>query len=79
MEASCAGKREHGAKEDESSTGRVWTAGFHQVTARSRLERVLKIMSPLFLEFSNFFSGRGELLITETEDTVSADTWARLY
>jgi len=24
-------------KEDESSTGRVWAAGFHHVTARSRL------------------------------------------
>jgi hypothetical protein len=25
-----------GAKDDESSTGRVWAAGFHHVTARSR-------------------------------------------
>jgi hypothetical protein len=24
-----------GTKEDESSTGRVWAAGFHHVTARS--------------------------------------------
>jgi hypothetical protein len=37
-----------GAKENESSTGRVWVAGFHHVTARSRLERVLKIMNCLF-------------------------------
>jgi hypothetical protein len=30
-----------GAKEDESSTGRVWTAGFNHFTARSRLAGVL--------------------------------------
>jgi hypothetical protein len=33
-----------GAKEDESSTGRLWAAGFHHVTARSRVVRVLKLM-----------------------------------
>jgi head-tail adaptor len=38
-----------GAKEDESSTGRVWTAGFHDVTARSRLVGVLKLMDRLFI------------------------------
>ena len=38
-----------GTKEDESSTGRVWAAGFHHVTARSRLARVLKLMKGLFL------------------------------
>jgi hypothetical protein len=38
-----------GAKEDESSIGRVWAAGFHHVTARSRLERVLKLMNRLFI------------------------------
>jgi hypothetical protein len=43
-----------GTKEDESSTGRVWAAGFHHVTARSRLTRVLKLMNRLFLSFSNF-------------------------
>jgi hypothetical protein len=32
-----------GTKEDESSTGRVWAAGFHHVTARSRLAHVLKL------------------------------------
>jgi len=36
-------------KEDESSTGRVWAAGFHHVTARSGLGRVLKLMYRLFL------------------------------
>jgi len=34
---------------DESSTGRVWAAGFHRVTAHSRLARVLKLMNRLFL------------------------------
>jgi len=38
-----------GTKEDESSTGHVWAAGFHHVTARSRLARVLKLMNRLFL------------------------------
>jgi hypothetical protein len=38
-----------GTKENESSTGRVWAAGFHHVTARSRLARVLKHMKRLFL------------------------------
>jgi hypothetical protein len=54
-----------GAKEDESSTGRVWAAGFHHVTTRSRLAGVLELMKPLFLEFS-IFSGRGKPRITET-------------
>jgi hypothetical protein len=44
MEASSAGK-----KEDESSNGRVLVAGFHHVTARSRLAGVLKFMNRLFL------------------------------
>jgi len=34
-----------GTKEDESSTGHIWAAGFHHVTARSRLARGLKIMN----------------------------------
>ena len=38
-----------GTKEDESSTGRVWAAGFHHVRARSRLARVLRLMNRLFL------------------------------
>jgi hypothetical protein len=38
-----------GAKEDESSTGHIWAAGFHRVTARSRLAGILKLMNLLFL------------------------------
>jgi hypothetical protein len=38
-----------GAKEDESSTGRVWALGFHHVTARFHLAQVLQLMSRLFL------------------------------
>jgi hypothetical protein len=38
-----------GAKEDESINGHVWAAGFHDVTARSRLVRVLKLMNRLLL------------------------------
>jgi hypothetical protein len=39
-----------GKKEDESSIGRVWPAGFHRATARSCLARVLELMT----YFSNF-------------------------
>jgi len=49
MVASLRGSVGTGTKEDESSTGRVWAAGFHRVTARSRLARVLKFMNCLFL------------------------------
>jgi hypothetical protein len=38
-----------GAKEDESSTGRVWAAGFHHVMASSRLAHILKLMDCLFI------------------------------
>jgi hypothetical protein len=37
------------AKEDESSTGSVWVAGFHHFTAHSHLADVLKLVSHLFL------------------------------
>jgi hypothetical protein len=37
-----------GAKEDESSTGHVWAAGFHRVMAHSRLAGVLKLTNHLF-------------------------------
>ena len=49
MLASLRGSVGAGTKEDESSTGRVWAAGFHHVTARSRLPRVLIFMNRLFL------------------------------
>jgi len=49
MAASLWGSGGTGTKGDESSTGRVWAAGFHRVSARSRLARVLKLMNPLFL------------------------------
>jgi hypothetical protein len=40
MVASLRGSVGTGTKEDESSTGRVWAAEFHHVTARSGLGRV---------------------------------------
>jgi hypothetical protein len=43
------GSMSTGAKEDESSTGRVWADGFHCVTARSHLACILKLMNRLFL------------------------------
>jgi hypothetical protein len=44
-----------GTKEDESSTGRVWTAEFHHVTPRSRLARVCKLMKIYFFNFPIFY------------------------
>ena len=49
MVASLRGSISTGAKEDESSTWCFWTAGFHHVTARSNLARVLKHTKSLFL------------------------------
>jgi hypothetical protein len=49
MVASLQGNVGTGAKEDLSSTGHVWAAGFHHVTARSHLVCVLKLMNCLFL------------------------------
>jgi hypothetical protein len=68
-----------GAKEDESSTGRVWAAGVHHVTARSRLARILKLMNRSKFNFQFFFLDRGKTRITETADTESADVGAHLY
>jgi len=47
--ASLRGSVGTGTMEDESGTGRVWAAGLHRVTVRSRLARVLKLMNRLFL------------------------------
>jgi hypothetical protein len=38
-----------GTEEDESSTERVWAAGLHHVTARSRLVGILKLMNLVFI------------------------------
>jgi len=58
MVVSLRGRVGTGTKEDESSTGRVWAAGFHHVTARSRLARLLKLMYLFFFLIFHFFSGR---------------------
>ena len=49
MVASLQGSVGTGMKEDESSTGCVWAAGFHHVMACSRLKHIFKIMNHLFL------------------------------
>ena len=79
MVASLRGSVGTGTKGDESSTGRIWAAGFRNVTARSCLAHVLKLMNRLFLQISKFFSGHGKLWITETMDTESTDTGVHLY
>ena len=62
LEAECwqvlRGSVDKGTKEDESSTGRVWAAGLHHVTARSRLACVLKLMKLYFFNFPIFFGPR---------------------
>jgi hypothetical protein len=67
-----------GAKEDESSTGLVWVAGFHHVTASSRLVRVLKLMNRLFLSFSNFWgaaTNRGYGIVDTGHDCIYFCAW----
>jgi hypothetical protein len=49
MVASLQGSVGMGTKEGESSTGRVWAAGFHHVVACSHLVRASKLMNRLFL------------------------------
>jgi len=44
-----SGSRGTGTKGDESSTERVWAAGFHHANARSNLAHILKLMNRLFL------------------------------
>jgi hypothetical protein len=65
-----------GTKEDKSSTGRVRAAGFHHVTARSRLAR-FETYEPFISLLFKFFSGCGKPQIIENVDTESVDTGAR--
>jgi hypothetical protein len=55
-----------GTKEDQSSTGRAWAAGFHHVTASSRLA-LFKTHKPFIYSIFQYFSGRGKLRITGAE------------
>ena len=56
-------------KKDESSTGRVWAAGFHHVTARSHLVRILKLMNPFISLIFQISLGRSKLRIQGTTCT----------
>jgi hypothetical protein len=76
MEESSAESTE--AKEDESSTGRIWAAGFHHVMACSHLAGILKL-TKCFFNFQIYFLGLGKPQITETMDAESVDTGACLY
>ena len=69
-----------GTKEDESSTGCVWAAGFHHAKARSRLGARFETYEHFIsLIFKFLFSDRGKMQITDTADTESVDKGARLY
>jgi hypothetical protein len=61
MLTSLRGSVGKGTKEDESNIGRVWVVGFHHVTARSLLARVLKLTNRYFFNFP--FFARGNPLI----------------
>jgi hypothetical protein len=43
------GRVNTGAKEDESSTGHFWAAGFHRVMTHYRLSSVLKLLNRSFI------------------------------
>jgi hypothetical protein len=43
-----------GAKKDESSTGRVWAAGFHHFMARSSLAGILNLRTVYLFNFPLF-------------------------
>jgi len=49
MVASLRGSMGTGTKEDESSTGHIWAAGFHHVMVCYYLARIFKLMKRLFL------------------------------
>jgi hypothetical protein len=55
MEASLQGSVGTVAK--KSTTGRVWAAGFHNVTAHSCLAHILKLMNRLLLLIFKIFFG----------------------
>ena len=57
-----------GTNEDESSTERFWTAGFHHFMALCCLECVFKLLNGyISLNFQNF-SGCGKPQMTEIAD-----------
>jgi hypothetical protein len=65
-----------GAKEDESSTGRIWASGFHHfMSIGARFETYEPVISLIF----NYFGGCHKPRVTETADTESVDTGAQLY
>jgi hypothetical protein len=59
MVASLWGSVGTGRKEDVSRNGRVWTAGFHHITACSLLAH-FKTYEPFISLIFQIFSGRGK-------------------
>jgi len=49
MMASLQGSVGTGTQQDKPSTGRVWAAAFHHITARSGFASVFKLRKRLFL------------------------------
>jgi hypothetical protein len=72
------GSMSMGAKEDKSSTGHIWAAGFHHVTAHPHLVHVLILMNHLFLKIFKFLGSHSKPRITETADIGLVDRGARL-
>jgi hypothetical protein len=59
MVASLRGSVGMGTKEDESSTGCIWAAGFHRVMACSPLARVFENYEPFISLIFQIFLGCG--------------------
>jgi hypothetical protein len=69
------GSAGRGTKEDESSTGRVWAAGFHHVYNPFSLGARFETYEPFISLIFQIFSGRGKPWITKTADIESACTF----
>jgi hypothetical protein len=52
------GSMSTGTREDESTNGRFWAAGFHHVMGRTLLVHILKITNRIIYLIFKFFGGR---------------------
>jgi hypothetical protein len=78
MLASLQGSMSTRTKKNESNTGHVLAAGFHHVTARSRLA-CFETYEPFISVTFHIVLGRGKPWIIENIDIESTDTGVCLY
>jgi hypothetical protein len=67
-----------GTKQDKSSTGCIWAAGFHHVTPHSCLVH-FETYEPFVYLIFQLFSIHGKQQITETMNTESVDMGVHMY